>query len=124
MKTGMRFSSDFSAMLYLAKILMDELHRDRALAHSGGHSLNGPVTNISHSKQPGNVRLQQEGIALQRPPLRSSAIPQKVRSSQNKSAFGALDAVSQPIRARQRANKNEHGVGWNTLDFVGVRTEN
>ena len=55
--------------LYLAQVLMDELHRHRSFANAGSHALDGSVTHIAHRKDAWHICFQKERISLERPAL-------------------------------------------------------
>src|SRR3954464_15871537 len=102
---------------------MNELHSHRAFTNAGGHALDRTVPDIAHREQAGNIRFQKEGVALQRPGLRTLTFPEYVRTSEDKAAVISLYDVTQPIRARQGANKSEHGGCGHTLNFIGIGTK-
>src|SRR5260370_9912762 len=116
----MRSSSDLSAMLYLAQILMNELYRNRTFADPRGDPLHRSVANIANSKNSWNIGLKQEGVSLQRPSLRTVSTPQKIGTRQNKPTLVALNYICQPIRARHCADKDDHGVSRYALYLVCI----
>ena len=72
---------------------MDELHRHRSFAHSGSHALHRTMAHIAHGKNAGNIGLQQERIALERPALGALPVPYEVGTGQDETAFVALDQI-------------------------------
>ncbi len=106
--------------LYLAQVLMDELNRYRSFANSGRHSFDGAMPHISDGEYSGHIRFQQEGIALEGPAFGMLPALHHVGTSQHESAFVALDGTREPVRSRQRANKDKHRAGRYALDLIGV----
>src|SRR6202040_4255157 len=92
--------------LYLAQVLMDELHRHRSLADSRSHPLHRTMPHITNGKETGDIGLEQKRIAVERPSLRPLPVMHKIRTSQNESAFVALHHTSQPIGSRQCSDED------------------
>src|SRR5580765_1246331 len=113
----------FQPWLYLAQVLVNELHGYRALTYTRRDALYRTVADIAHGKQAGNVCFQQEGIPVQSPSLGALAVPDEVGAGQDKAAFVALHQFAHPIGPGQCSNKDEHGACRYALYFVGVRTE-
>src|SRR5579872_4489888 len=103
---------------------MNELHAHRTFTYSRGHALHRSMPHISDCKNPGNIRLKQKRIPVERPSLRTLAPTHQVRTGEDKSAVITLDRVAHPIRAWQRADKDKHRACRNALDFVCIGTEN
>src|SRR5258708_21614233 len=103
---GTRSNANLSTMLYLAQILMNELHSHRSLANSGSDPFHGTMAYVSHSKKTGNVCLQQEGISVQSPSLRTFPFPDEIRTGQNEAAFVSLYYIRPPVSSRQRPRKH------------------
>ena len=97
----LRYFAQFGLVshLYLAQILMDELHRDRAFSHARGDTFHRTVANIADREDTGNIRFQQERIAFQTPSLRVITVTNQVGTSQNESAFVALDYSQKASRS-------------------------
>src|SRR5579859_1317409 len=109
--------------LYLAQVLMNELHSYRSLANSGSDPFHGTMAHIAHSKKTGNVGLQQEGVSVQGPSLWALSLPDEIRTGQNEAAAVSLDYIRQPVSSRQRTDKDKHGIGRHTLDLVCIRAK-
>src|SRR5436853_4286501 len=60
--------------LHFSQILMHELNDHRAFAYSGGHAFHRTVPHVAHHENSRNIRLQQSGIAIERPAFRSFSI--------------------------------------------------
>ena len=72
---------------------MDELHGHRSFADSGSHAFHRTVPHIAHGKKAGNIGLQQERIAVERPALGALAVPYQVGAGEDESALVALDDI-------------------------------
>jgi hypothetical protein len=59
---------------------MNKLDCDRTFADSGGDPFHRAVSNVADREDAGDVRLQQTGIALQRPALWPFARPEEIRT--------------------------------------------
>src|SRR6202040_1595012 len=109
--------------LDLAQILMNELHSDRSFPHSGSYPFYRPMSDVPHSKNARNIGLEQEGISVERPSLRTLAVPYKIRTGQQEAALVPLNDSGQPIRPWQCPNKDKHRVSRHTLNLVGIGTK-
>src|SRR5262249_47394041 len=104
------------------QVLMNELHSHRTFAHAGSYALHRPMPYIANRKNTCDVRLQQEGIAVQHPSLRSFTIPYQVRTSQDKAALISLDQACEPLGAWEGADENEDRGGRHALNPIRIRT--
>src|SRR5262249_54928591 len=96
-KMGSRSSSDFSAILDLAQVLMNELDRHRTFSHARSNALDRSMAHVAHGKDSGYVGFQQERVPFQVPSLGTLPIPQEIRSGEDESAFVALHQVGEPV---------------------------
>src|SRR6202051_4879462 len=71
-----------------------------------------------------NICLEQKRIAIERPTLGAAAFPHEIWPRQQETTIVTLHEVSQPVSSRKRANKNEHRIGFNPLNFICIRTQN
>ena len=94
---------------------MDELHSHGTFPNARSYALNGAMSDVSNGKNSGNVRLQQEGIALESPSFWPLAVPEQIGAGADESTFIAFDYVAQPVCARQRADKDEQRLGRDGL---------
>src|SRR5437016_4610451 len=76
-----------SAHLYLAQILMDELHGHRALTDSGGHAFNRAMPYVTHREKTGNIGLEQERIPVEHPAFGPLAVPYEIGPRQDEATF-------------------------------------
>src|SRR5271165_2468381 len=102
---------------------MDELHRHRSFTDSGSYALDRTVAHIAHGKDAGNIGLKQVRIAVERPSLRALPVTYKIGTSQQETSLIALDDARQPIRPRQRSDKNKHGACRHALHLAGIGTK-
>src|SRR5271165_1741367 len=92
---------------YVTQVLMHELDCDGAFADTGSDPLHRTVANVADREDARNIRLQQTGIALQRPAPWPLAGLKQIRTRQNEPAFVALNCSVQPGRPRLRADEYE-----------------
>src|SRR5262245_17638743 len=90
---------------------MNHLNRDRSLAHGGGYALDRRMTCIACREDSRNNTLENEGIAVFLPTLRTVAIAWQERASEQVAAFVHGELASQPRRARHRADEDKQGSG-------------
>src|ERR1700730_7528293 len=102
---------------------MDELHGDCPFTDSGSHSFHRTMPHIAYRKKTGNIRLEQKGIPIERPPLGVLPLSYEVGARQDAPAFVSLDDIRQPVGSRQRSNKDEHRTRRHALYLVGIRTK-
>src|SRR5271166_6992405 len=84
--------------LHLRHITVNELHRNCALADRRGDPLDRTVSNVAHHEDTGNVALEQEGFAIQRPSFRTITVLAEIRSRQKEAQLIPLQSVLQPVR--------------------------
>src|SRR6266404_2333321 len=101
---------------------MNELHRHRSFADTRSNALHGTMPHIADRKDSGNICFEQVWIPVERPPLGTFSVANKIGTSQQETALVSLDQISQPVSARQSSNKNEDRIRWHPLHFVGIRT--
>ncbi len=70
---------------------MDELHRNRSFADSGSYPLHRTVAHVADGKETGNIGLQQEGIAVERPSFGALPVSNEIGACQEETALVALD---------------------------------
>src|ERR1051326_99903 len=97
---------------------MDELHGYRSFTDSRRHTFDRAVPHISNGEYTWNVRLEQERISFKRPSVRPLTISDQIRPRQYEASFVAFHDSSEPLRARQRADKDEHCRGRHALNLV------
>src|SRR5712671_7164920 len=100
---------------------MHKLHHDSALANTGCDALHRAVAHVADHKNAGNIRFEQAGIAIERPPFRALAIVEQIGSGQDETALIALDQTVEPFRARLRADENEQAGSGKFLSLGGDR---
>src|SRR5690242_6299201 len=81
------------------------------------------MANVPHGKQSGNIGFEKKWIAVQRPPFRSAAVPQKIGAGKDESAIVSFDHLSQPLGSGHGADENEHGIGRHAFYLIGVRAQ-
>src|SRR5207302_8036807 len=87
---GTRSSSNLSTIyLYLAQILMDELHGHRPLTDSRGHAFHRAMPYVTYREKTGNIGLEQEGIPVEHPPFGSLAVSYEIGTRQDEATFVA-----------------------------------
>src|SRR5580700_8021991 len=106
--------------LYLAQILMDELHCYRSFAHARRHALHRTMSHIAHRKNAGDIGFEQEWIAVERPTLGALSVTDKIGTGQKKTPLVALDQIAQPVGARQGSNKDEHRTRRHPFQLIAV----
>src|ERR1041385_7989505 len=99
---------------------MNELHRHRAFTHARSHALNRAMPDIAYGEQAGNICFQEERVSLKVPVLGALAFPHEIRTCKDEAAIISFYQIAQPISTRERANKDKHGTGRYTLNFVRV----
>src|SRR5271157_1980846 len=96
--------------LYLAQVLMDELHRHRSFADTRSDPLHRTMPYIAHREDARNVGLEQEWITLEHPALGALSVADQIGAGQEEAPLVSLHQISQPVRARQGSNKDEHRI--------------
>src|SRR5260370_3579273 len=81
------------------------------------------MPHVADREKTGNVGLEQEGVSVECPPLRPSAISYQVGARQDKTALVALNDARQPVGSRQRPDKYEHPTRRHSFYFIGIRTK-
>src|SRR6267154_5988831 len=102
---------------------MDELHRYRSFADTRSDALHGTMPHIAHRKDSWNICLEQEWVPVERPPLGTFSVANKIGPSQEEAPLVSFDQVSQPVGSRQGSNKDEDRTCGHPLHFVGIRTK-
>src|SRR5260370_22113756 len=101
---------------------MNELHRYRSFADTRSDALHGTMPHIAHRKDSGNICFEQEGIPVERPPLGTFSVANKIGPRQKEAPLVSLDQISQPISSWQGSNKDEDRTCRHPLHFVVIRT--
>src|SRR2546430_15500800 len=86
---------------------MDKLYRYRSFADTRSDPFHGTMAHIAHCKDPRNICFEQVWIPVERPPLGTFSVANKIGTSQQETALVSLDQISQPVSARKGSNKNE-----------------
>jgi hypothetical protein len=89
---------------------MDELDCDRALAYPGRDSFHRAIANVAHREDARDVRLEQAGVALQRPAPWAFTGLEQIQTRQQEPPLITLDGSIQPSRARLRADEYEQRI--------------
>ena len=84
---------------------MDERDRHRALADRARDALDRARAHVAGDEHAGDARLQQVGVARQRP-----AVPRDVGPGEDEAALVALDDAGEPVGARRGADEDEARV--------------
>jgi hypothetical protein len=85
---------------------MHELDGDRTFAHPGCHALYGPAANVAYNEHAGHIRLQQAGVATERPAFRPLAVPHEIGSRQDEAILVAFDEAREPFSPGNRSDEN------------------
>src|SRR5678815_2562704 len=99
---------------------MNELHRDRAFAYAGSHTLHRTVAHIAHRKHSGHIGLEQARIAIEGPAFGTTVLAPEIGAGQDESAFIALDDARQPVGPRHGANEDKQRAGGDTVDLPAI----
>src|SRR6266498_1704539 len=116
-------SSDFSAILNLTQILMDELHSHRAFSNARRHALHRAMPHITNRKYSRNIGLQKKRISIKTPTLGTISGAYEIWPRKNEPALVAFDHIPQPVSLWQSTNENKDGVRGNALDLTGIGTK-
>src|SRR4030081_1230592 len=102
---------------------MNELHRYRSFADTRSDALHRTMPHIAHRKYSRNICFEQEWIPVERPPLGTFSVADKIGACQKEAAFVSLNQISQPVGSWQGSNKDEDRIRRHPLHFVGIRTQ-
>ena len=66
---------------------MDKLHGNRAFTDAGSDAFHRAMPHIAHCEKAWNIGLEQEGIPIERPALRTLAVSYEIRPREYEAAF-------------------------------------
>ena len=94
---------------------MDERDRHRALADGGGYALDRAVPNVAGDEDARLARLDEEGVALERPPAAGPAFFEQVGPGHQEAALVAAQPSFDARGERLAADQDEECVGGKLL---------
>src|SRR5215469_3892902 len=78
---------------------------------------------IANCKHAGNIRLEQERIAIECPSLGPLVVSRQIRPGQYEAQIVSFDEASQPVRPWQSSDKDENRARRHALNRAGIRTQ-